>query len=146
MFNFKSFLVNKIPLLLTVLASSMFPLTPEFCITQALSHVDTNAFPSFSQSFDMNSNNNVLSDVRQDFLIACALHQLIPFGSIERLLGEPPMSALPAGGKYTKEGLFTQFSGNYERVEDLLNEIEGMDGNAGAIAEAVSEVTSRNMP
>ncbi|KAF2085903.1 mediator of RNA polymeras-like protein II transcription subunit 5, partial [Saccharata proteae CBS 121410] len=142
LFNFRSFLVNKVPTLLTILASSMFPpLTPEICITQALNHIDRNAFPSFSQAFDnMAGGHSMLNDVRQDFLFACALHQLVRESSIERLLGETPMASVPASGKYIKENLVSQCSTNFERVEELLNEIEGMDGNAGAIVGAVTEI------
>ncbi|KAL0263481.1 mediator complex subunit [Diplodia seriata] len=140
-FNFRSFLVNKVPSLVAILAGSMFPTTtPELCITQALNHIDRNAFPSFSQTFDMAPVNSLLSDVRQDFLVACALHQLIPESSIERLLGETPMSGVPVGGKYIKDNLVAQCSTNFERVEELLNEIEGMDGNAGAIVGAMTDV------
>ncbi|KAK7550831.1 mediator of RNA polymerase II transcription subunit 5 [Phyllosticta citricarpa] len=140
LFNFRSFLVNKVPTLLTVLASSMFsPLTPEMCITQALNHIDRNAFPSFSQAFgDGVSVNSALSDVRQDFLFACALHQLIPEASIERLLGETPMNGVSE--KHVKENLVAQCSNNFERVEEYLNEMEAMDGNAGTIVAAMTEV------
>lgn len=140
-FNFRSFLVNKVPTLVAILAGSMFPTTtPELCITQALNRIDRNAFPSFSQTFDMAPVNSLLSDVRQDFLVACALHQLIPESSIERLLGETPMSSVPVGGKYIKENLVAQCSTNFERVEELLNEVEGMDGNAGAIVGAIVDI------
>ncbi|KAF2461655.1 mediator complex, subunit Med5 [Lineolata rhizophorae] len=137
----RSFLVNKVPLLLTVLSQSMFPpLTAEYCITQALSHVDPNTFPPPSGNFNFTSDNSSLSDMRQDFLFACCLHQLIPEDSIERLLGEAPLSSLPAGGKYVKETLVAQCSTNPERVEELLNELESFDGNAGAIVGAVTEI------
>lgn len=141
LFNFRSFLVNKVPTLLAVLAGSMFPpLTPEMCITQALNHIDRNAFPSFSQAFgDGVSVNSALSDVRQDFLFACALHQLIPEASIERLLGETPMNGVAE--KHLKENLVAQCSNNFERVEEYLNEMEGMDGNAGTIVQAMTEVS-----
>ncbi|KAK8197736.1 mediator complex, subunit Med5 [Phyllosticta capitalensis] len=140
LFNFRSFLVNKVPTLLAVLAGSMFPpLTPEMCITQALNHIDRNAFPSFSQAFgDGVSVNSALSDVRQDFLFACALHQLIPEASIERLLGETPMNGVAE--KHLKENLVAQCSNNFERVEEYLNEMEGMDGNAGTIVQAMTEL------
>lgn len=143
-FNFKSFLVNKIPALFALLSSSMFPpLTPEFCITQALSRVDTNAFPSFSQAFEIGGS-NVLSDVRQDFLFACALHGLVPVERIPQLLGEPPMSGLPEAGRYVKEELVAQCSTNIERVEELLNDLEGPDGNAVGIVGAVTEVNIKS--
>lgn len=138
----RSFLVNKLPLLLTFYSSSMFaPLTAEFCITQALSIVDTNAFPTFSSMFDESSSGNMFGDsVRQEFCFACCLHGLIPEESIERLLGEIPMQTLPAGGRYAKDALVEQCLSDPERSETLLSEIEHMDGNAGAVSQAISQV------
>src|SRR4051794_40921045 len=129
MFCLKSFLVNKIPILLTQLATSIYPLTPEFAITQALSHVDPNAFPTFSQGFDdMMGTNNTLADVRQDFLNACALHNLIPANAVERLLGETSMQG-PPETKYTKGELLKQCKENFEKVNVLIEELENLDGN-----------------
>ncbi|KAF2178098.1 Med5-domain-containing protein [Zopfia rhizophila CBS 207.26] len=142
MFCLKSFLVNKVPLLLTQLAASIYPMTAEFCITQALSHVDPNAFPAFSQGFDdMMGNNNSLSDVRQDFLNACALHNLIPTNTIERLLGETPMQG-PPETKYTKKDLLNQCKETFEKVNMFIDELENLDGNGGAIVGAVTEFIS----
>lgn len=144
MFSMKSFLINKVPLLVEPMTITMFPpLTVDFCIGQAFGQIDANAFPPFSQTFDMMSTSSALSDVRQDFLFACALHQLIPEESIERLLGEPPVSNLPIGGRYTKEDLITQCVGSPERVEELMNDMESVDGNAGAIVAALTEVTTK---
>lgn len=140
MFLFRAFLVNKLPPFLAEMsASSVEPIPMEPCITRALGRVDPNTFPSFSETFAM-QRNSVLSDVRQEFLFSCALHKLIPESSIERLLGENPMQTLPAGGQYTKEGLVSQMNNNPERAEQLLNGIESMEGNAGAIANAITEV------
>lgn len=142
LFAFKSFLINKAPVLLSTLSVSMFPpLTPDFCITQALMQVDFNAFPSFSQTFGMTGGNTALSDIRQEFLFACTAHGLIQEESIERLLGEQPMSTPPkAGSRYSKENLIMQCSVNSGKVEQLLNGLEILDGNAGAIVGAVTEV------
>ncbi|KAI9867326.1 MAG: mediator complex subunit [Trichoglossum hirsutum] len=137
----RSFLVNKLPLLLTTLSSSMFPpLTPELCIAQALNHIDPQAFPTFSSMFESDASMFHLTDVRQEFLFACCLHELIPEDSIERLLGEIPVQTLPPGGRYINEQLVAQCATDPERVEGLLGEIEGMDGNAGAVVGAVTEV------
>ncbi|KAI9793533.1 MAG: mediator complex subunit [Peltula sp. TS41687] len=145
LFLLRSFLINKVPLLLTELATSMFPpLTPEFCVAQALTHVDPQAFPSFSSMFDVSTDGGILSEVRLEFLFACCLHDLIPEASIEPLLGEPPMQELPPGGKYSKDLLVNQCMNDPGRIEALLGEIESMDGNVGAVVEAVAEVT-RNM-
>jgi mediator of RNA polymerase II transcription subunit 5 len=138
-FSLKSFLVNKVPLLLVQLAGPLYALNAEMCITQALSHVDPNAFPSFSQGFDDIMGNNSLADVRQDFLNACALHNLIPASIIQRLLGEPPMQA-PPETKYNKHDLVSQCKDNFEKVNLFIDELENLDGNAGAIVAAVTEV------
>jgi mediator of RNA polymerase II transcription subunit 5 len=141
-FVLRSFLINKIPTLLTNLSGSMFPpLTPDFCIRQAMNRVDPNAFPSFSQGFEMmNDGGNMLSDVRQDFLLACALHHLIQEEAIESILGEAPMAGLPAGGRYVKEDLLTQCSSNTERIEEIIGELESVNGNAGAIVAAITDI------
>lgn len=141
LFLLRSFLINKVPLLLTELSTSMFPpLTPEYCIAQALNHVDSQAFPSFSSMFDVSTDSGILSEVRQEFLFACCLHNLIPESSIEPLLGEIPMQELPPGGKFSKELLVSQCMNDPGRIESLLGEIEGMEGNAGAVVEAIAEV------
>ncbi|KAI9733516.1 MAG: mediator complex subunit [Claussenomyces sp. TS43310] len=138
----RSFLINKVPLILTVLSQSLFPpITAEFCITEALSHVDTNTFPTFSSMFEETASGNMFSDsVRQDFCFACCLHDLIPEASIERLLGEIPMQTLPAGGRYVKEALVQQCLSDPERIEGLVEELEHMDGNVGAASQALTEM------
>ena len=84
----RSFLVNKLPLLLTTLSNSIFPpLTSELCLSQALNRIDSQAFPTFSSMFESDAGMFQLTDVRQEFLFACCLHELIPELSIERLLG-----------------------------------------------------------
>jgi len=136
----KSFLTNKIPVLLTQLATPLYEMSPELCITQALGHIDLNAFPALSQGFDdLLGANNALADVRQDFLNACALHGLIPTGTIERLLGETPMQGPPAT-KYVKQDLISQWKENLDKVNMYIDELENMDGNAGAIVVAITEV------
>ncbi|KAJ6164243.1 hypothetical protein N7470_002915 [Penicillium chermesinum] len=140
MFLFRSFLVNKLPAFFAALtATSMVPLNVEMCVSQALSRLDPNAFPSFSQMFSMQGN-SILSDARQEFLFACASHRLIPESSIERLLGENPMQTLPVGGPYQKDDLVMQIHNNPGRADQLIGEIESMEGNAGAIVGAITEV------
>jgi mediator of RNA polymerase II transcription subunit 5 len=139
-FIFRSFLVQKLPILLSFLSeSSLGTLPTEYCITQALSRIDPNAFPPFSQTFDpMRSGNIQLSDVRQEFLFACALHRLIPEESIVRLLGEDPMASLPT--QLVKQNLIEQINASSERAEQLIDDLESMNGNAGVIVDALTEV------
>ncbi|EEA27945.1 mediator complex subunit [Talaromyces marneffei ATCC 18224] len=140
MFVFRSFLVNKLPPFLAGMAATSIEQIPmEMCISHALNRVDPNAFPSFSQMFEMQGN-TVLSDVRQEFLFACALHRLIPESSIERLLGENPMQTLPVGGRYVKNDIVAQILSNQGAADRLISEIELMEGNAGAVVAAVTDV------
>lgn len=136
----RSYLVNKLPIFLLNYAGMMFePMTTEFCVQQALARVDPTAFPPFSQMFDLLGRNSV-SEARPEFLFACALHQLIPEHSIEGLLGDVPMQSLPAGGRYVKQDLVAQCTANPGRIEQLVGELENMEGNAGEIASALLEV------
>ncbi|KGO46374.1 Mediator complex, subunit Med5, fungi [Penicillium expansum] len=140
MLLFRSFLVNKLPAFFAAIsAASMVPISMEMCISHALSRLDPNAFPSFSQMFSMQGS-SVLSDARQEFLFACASHKLIQESSIEQLLGENPMQTLSGGGPYLKDDLVSQINNNHERAEQLIGEIESMEGNAGAIVGAVVDV------
>lgn len=138
----RSFLVNKLPPFFSAMLSvSMVTLPMEVCISHALSRIDPNTFPSFSQMFSMQGN-TPLSDVRQEFLFSCASHKLIPETSIERLLGENPMQTLPVGGSFVKDELVAQINANHERAEQLVSDIESTEGNAGAIVGAITEVCS----
>ncbi|KAJ5483869.1 Mediator of RNA polymerase II transcription subunit 5 [Penicillium diatomitis] len=140
MFLFRSFLVNKLPAFFAaMMAASMVPIPMEMCITQALNRLDPNSFPSFSQMFSMQGS-SILSDARQEFLFACASHRLIQESSIERLLGENPMQTVPVGGPYQKDDLISQINNSPARAEQLIGEIESMEGNAGAIVGAITEV------
>jgi mediator of RNA polymerase II transcription subunit 5 len=142
MLLFRSFLVNKLPTFFAAMLSvSMVSLPMEVCIGHALSRLDPNTFPSFSQMFSMQGNSS-LSDVRQEFLFSCASHKLIPESSIERLLGENPMQTLPVGGPLVKDDLVAQISSNHERAEQLISDIESTEGNAAAIVGAITEVRS----
>lgn len=51
------------------------------------------------------------------------------------------MQTLPVGGPYNKDDLVSQINANPERAEQLINEIESMEGNAGAIVGAITEVS-----
>ncbi|KAI1367535.1 mediator of RNA polymerase II transcription subunit 5 [Xylaria arbuscula] len=141
----RSYLINKLPLLLATLANSMFaPLTPQYCITEALAQVDTNAFPTLSAMFDDTNNNNTFTDsVRQDFCFACCLHGLIPESSIEGLLGEITYQSLPQDGRQVKEKLVERCIADPERIQELVREIDNMDGNVGAVCQALIDMIGR---
>ncbi len=138
----RSFLVNKLPVFLqrTYAALIFEPMSVEHCIRQALVRVDPAAFPSFSQMFDPLERNSLLSEARQEFLFACALHQLIPERIIEEILGDVPMISLPASGRYSKEDLVSQCTTNPAKIDEYIGELENMEGNAGEIASALIDI------
>lgn len=137
----RSFLVNKLPVFLHSNYAALFfePLTIEQCIRQALGRIDPAAFPSFSQLFDFSAS-SVNAEARQEFLFACALHQLIQEHNIEDILEEVTMQSLPAGGKYVQQDLVNQCTANPQKIDQFVGELENMEGNAGQIAGAVIEI------
>lgn len=145
----RSYLINKVPLLLAALASSPYALDPsypqykpEYCITQALNQVDTSVFPTLSSLFDISNNHNTFTETaRQDFCFACLLHGLITKEARDELLGEITFQDLPAGGRYVKDSLVQQCLADPERLQKLITELEGMEGNAGAVCQALAEVS-----
>ncbi len=135
----RSYLINKVPLLLASLAASpLYPFAAQYCISEALSRVDTNAFPTMSSMFDANRSATTFTDsVRQDFCFACCLHGLIPEASIETLLGDLTYQRLPDGGRYTKEQLVQQCLGDADQMLALVGQLDNMDGNVGAVSQAL---------
>jgi len=92
--------------------------------------------------FDETSSFKVFSDsVRQDFCFACSLHDLVAESHIETLLGDVPMQSLPAGGRYVKDELVEQFISDSGKAARMIDELENMDGNVGALSQAITEVS-----
>ena len=135
-FVFRSFLINKVPLLLSALYTSFYAhITAEQCITDALSLVDQNVFPTLVDTDAM-----FQDSVRQDFCFACCLHGLLQESSIEGLLGDTPMQSLPSGGRYQKDELVQQCLSDPGKAESMVDELDHMDGNVGALSQAIVEV------
>ncbi|KAK7409684.1 mediator complex subunit [Neonectria punicea] len=138
----RSYLINKVPLLLYQLCPPEFSGTSaEFCITQALSHVDTSIFPTASLMFDESRNNNPYTEsVREEFCAACVLHGLVQREHVERILGEMSMSYEPSLEKYSKDKLVQNCLSDTEKIQGLVRELDKMDGNVGAVCQALIEV------
>ena len=135
---YRSFLTNRLPPLLSLICtSSIEPVSVELCISQALDRIDQVAFPR--SAYDMGLSSPLVA-VRQEFLFACALNHLIPEASVESLLGENPMQTLPSHGLYDKNQLVKQLAESPQKSESLIGEMELMEGNAGSVAIAVTEV------
>lgn len=139
----RSFLINKVPLLICQLfaASALDPAAPsaEECITNALRDVDLNVFPTASQMFDESRNNNPYTEsVREEFCAACVLHGLVNKEHVEAILGEPSMSDGPQ--KKSKDQLVQSFESHTIKTQDLLRDLDRMDGNVGAVCHALIEI------
>jgi mediator of RNA polymerase II transcription subunit 5 len=141
MFAMKSFLINRIPIIVSSLAASMYSHDrAEFCVVQAMSHVDPTLFPS--ASFGM-VRESTFQDVRQQFLFSCVLHSLLRRESVDPLLGEAPFSPPPEpSSRLVKENLYQQCTADSERITELVEQLEKLDGNAGAISAAIQQVSS----
>lgn len=138
----RSFVVNKVPLLLCQLCPPEFSATSaEFCITEALNRVDTSVFPTASLMFDESRNNNPYTEsVREEFCAACALHGLIEREHVDRILGETSMSYDPSLEKASKERLVQECLADSDKIQGIVGQLEKMDGNVGAVAHAIVEV------
>jgi mediator of RNA polymerase II transcription subunit 5 len=89
---------------------------------------------------------SVLSDVRQQFLFSCVLHSLLRAESVEGLLGEQPFTPVPdPATRYVKETLVEECSSDSERIGQLIEELEKLDGNAGAISNTIAEVRGQRL-
>lgn len=149
LFSMRSFFVNKIPLLLCYYYASMGSVVPlpmlETYMVAAFNQRGFNAFSSFHGS-DVASGNTLLSNVRQQFVYACALQKLIPESSIGSILGERSASSKPVGPRLAKEVLVARCQANPEKAQELLARLESMDGNVGVVAGALVEVLTCSNP
>ena len=138
---YQSFLVNKIPLLLSELVGpTISQETAELCLSQTLTRLDPTVFPPLSSALEISPEKSNLSDFRQEFLFACALHKLISEGTAKRLLGEDTMQGLPKHGLYSKQELAQQTLSGTRKADQLVEEIGAMEGNSGIIAQTLIEV------
>ncbi|KAI5780236.1 mediator complex subunit Med5-domain-containing protein, partial [Peziza echinospora] len=138
-FLVRSFIVNKLPLILARIYIQQDILNN--ILSQVLLKID----PVVMIPGASNDMYSLPGDIRQEFLFAMALHGMVEESAIQGIIGELPMMTLPAAGRYTPEDLVSQCQLEpVERIDRLLEELEALDGNAGAVAVAVVEVM-RNM-
>ena len=133
---YKSFVANKLPLLILSLSSNLYPpMTAERCINMALARLTTYVFPPISA--DGVGVNEVLEESHTNFMQACFLHQLVsePPASLRQHTSANP----PRRNRYTKDLLVSQCTSNVHRIEELVNELPRLQGNAGAISLALVE-------
>ena len=136
---YRSFIANKLPLLLVSLSTSLFPSSSaQLCIQNAFSRIEVNPFPPLSAEND--GVNEALRSSRQDFIQACVLHQLGTEAVLTSVIGGSVVSSASRANRYVKDSLYAQCTASIHRVEPLVRELESMSGNSGAISGALLEV------
>jgi mediator of RNA polymerase II transcription subunit 5 len=147
LFLLRSFLCNKVPLIINRISPS--PMDSSIAISKAFQRTDattlTNLAPSIFDPYSYNTNRNpdiydITVDLRPDFLFACALHNVIGEQDINGLLGELPLGAMSAAGTYYVPDLMLQCVNDPDRIDRLLEEIEAVEGNSGAVVQTIFEV------
>ncbi|KAF1820084.1 Med5-domain-containing protein [Dissoconium aciculare CBS 342.82] len=138
----RSFICNKIPILLVMLSHSILPpMTAETFIQMpfmAGGTISMDPLPPISAgATDMNE---TLKATRLEFFQACALHGLVTENGIATVLNGP--IALPRITKHVKETLVAQCSHDIGRLEPLIEDLDAMQGNAAAIAGCVVTMVS----
>ncbi|KAG8631736.1 hypothetical protein KVT40_000876 [Elsinoe batatas] len=134
----RSFVTNKLHNLISLLAISQ-PYQPgmtESCIQMAMSRIDTHPFPPLSS--DSAGINETIRDVRQEFIQSCQLHQVISESTASAILNGAPLK-LPTGPRPNKQSLLQQLVSNPQKADDLVNELDRMQGDAGTISGALVE-------
>ncbi|KAI5203996.1 hypothetical protein AUEXF2481DRAFT_449992 [Aureobasidium subglaciale EXF-2481] len=133
---YRSFIANKLPLLITTLSGSFAPMTSQVYIQMALGRVDVHPFPPLSSDNDT-ANNEILKKSRQEFVQACILFGLGNEQAFHSVMGDSSTPATSRVIRYHRQSLTQQCIANIHRVEELARELESMNGNAGAISGAL---------
>jgi mediator of RNA polymerase II transcription subunit 5 len=61
---------------------------------------------------------------------------------VERILGEISLSDEPSLQKYSKEKLVQDCLSDTDKIQGLILELDKMDGNVGAVCQALIEVSN----
>ena len=138
---YRTLLNDKLPLVLSmILETSTQQISAEACLIQALRRVDPNDSPSCSAAAEASLQDSLPTDFRQEFLSACALHRLIAQSSIESISGVPVAQMISTHVLFVKDHLLQQITHSSKRGEQLIGELDVMEGNSGAIVQALVEV------
>lgn len=130
--NIVSFICNKLPLLLTSFATLMSAQTLENCISMAL--LSMNSGPALVD-------HDSIQQTKQSFIKACALHDLLTQATVTSLLPDFA-DAAPKPTKLHRANLVAQCTANPGKLDDLLTELDLLNGNAGAVAGCVVDIVN----
>lgn len=136
----RSFICNKVPMMLNTLGSFMMaPASVESCVQAAFESITMDAVPPITAGSA--EGRDKLKLARKEFLQAVALQGLLSEHMMSTILMEPSVS-IPRVTRYTKDSLYAQCSNSVGRLEHFVDELDGMVGNAGAISGCIVDVIS----
>lgn len=87
-----------------------------------------------------NNNNPYTESAREEFCAACVLHGLVEREHVERILGEMSLGYEPK--KYSKDDLVRDYLSQTDKISGVVADLDKMDGNVGAVCQAIVEVRS----
>lgn len=143
-FTIRSFVVNKVPLVLEAVSATAFqPVNYELSISQALDQFDASLSADFSNTLSLQQKNVVLLEVREELLLSFSLHGQLQEDGFKRLGGK---TALPSSNKGTsakrhRQTLFNEYKNNPQKVAKIMRGVESMDGNAIVHVEVITDVS-----
>ncbi|WPH01014.1 mediator of rna polymerase ii transcription subunit 5 [Acrodontium crateriforme] len=133
----RSFICNKIPIVLAMISGYITPLSAEACIQMAFMAITMDILPPISAgSTDVRE---MLKRTRFEFLQACSMHGLVTEAAITGITQEP-LPNMPRVAKQSRENLVAQCNSNAGRLETLVDDLQSMNGNVGAVASCVVDV------
>jgi mediator of RNA polymerase II transcription subunit 5 len=128
-----SFIVNKLPTLLSVISASSFgSFSTEDALKTGLQFVNVD-FPSPYLTTN-------LSVVKTKFVQVCASYRLLPNLNVSMVVGTPEVDLSHSPALYSKDDLVSQMRSSQSKAAKLLKDMKSLDGNAANIAGAVVEV------
>ncbi|KAK3671853.1 hypothetical protein LTR78_008219 [Recurvomyces mirabilis] len=116
----RSFICNKLPVLLSMLATFTGHGTIEVCIQNAFLAVAMDPIPPISAG--SSDATDTLRRARLDFLHACVMHG-VATESIVNAVVQGISTTIPKVVKYSKDGLTSQCTNNIGRLESLVREL-----------------------
>lgn len=128
-----SFVVNKLPALLSVISASSFgSFSTEDTLKTGLQYVNA----EFASQYLTTS----LSVIKTKFVQVCASYRLLPNSNVSMVIGTPEVDLSHSPALYSKDDLVSQMRSSQSKAAKLLKDLESLDGNAANIAGAIVEV------
>lgn len=145
MFTMRSLIINKIPPFLAQISATLYlSANVGYLVAEAFRrlgpamHPESNLGPS---SFEPQTANATQQEVMPPFLGACLLHGLLDRNQAEQILTNDKMQSLSQAYRLDKDQLLIDIRNREKDIEQVVSDLETLDGNLSARAEAIFEVS-----